>query len=69
MRNPLGLAFLAAYAAVVAAFAVSRAPRLGFGAWRLLAILPTLHVGYGLGFLSGASEKILGRSSRPPGAP
>jgi cellulose synthase/poly-beta-1,6-N-acetylglucosamine synthase-like glycosyltransferase len=64
-----GYAFLAAYAIVVSGFALSRAPRLGAGALRLLAILPTLHVGYGLGFLAGASEKILGRSSQPPGAP
>jgi len=64
-----GFAFLAAYAAVVAGFALTRAPRLGFGALRLLAIVPTLHVGYGLGFASGASEKLLGRTVRPPGAP
>jgi len=64
-----GLVFLAAYAAVVAGFALSRVGRLGAGAARLLAILPTLHVGYGLGFLSGATETILGRPSRPPGAP
>ena len=66
---PAGFAFLAVYALVVSGFALSRAPRLGAGALRLLLILPTLHVGYGLGFLSGASERILGRSSRPPGAP
>jgi len=64
-----GLAFLAAYAAVVVGFALVHAARLGAGAIRLLAILPTLHIGYGLGFLAGASEKILGRSSRLPGAP
>jgi cellulose synthase/poly-beta-1,6-N-acetylglucosamine synthase-like glycosyltransferase len=64
-----GLAALAAYVLVVAAFALSRVPRLGAGALRLLAILPTLHVGYGLGFLSGATEKMLRRESRPPGAP
>jgi cellulose synthase/poly-beta-1,6-N-acetylglucosamine synthase-like glycosyltransferase len=64
-----GFAFLVAYAAVVAGFALSRAPRLGLDALRLVAILPTLHVGYGLGFLAGATEKILGRSSRLPGAP
>jgi cellulose synthase/poly-beta-1,6-N-acetylglucosamine synthase-like glycosyltransferase len=64
-----GLAFLAAYAVVVAGFALSHAPRLGAGALRLVAILPTLHVGYGLGFLAGATEKIRGRSSRLPGAP
>jgi glycosyltransferase involved in cell wall biosynthesis len=64
-----GAAAIAGYALVVAAFALTRVPRLGAGALRLLAILPTLHVGYGLGFLSGATEKILGRASRPPGAP
>lgn len=64
-----GWAVLLGYAAIVIVFALTRVPRLGAGALRLLAILPTLHVGYGLGFLSGATEKILGRSSRPPGAP
>jgi len=65
----LGAAAIAAYALVVLLFALSRVPRLGAGAVRLLAILPTLHVGYGLGFLSGATEKLLGRESKPPGAP
>jgi len=65
----LGGAAIGAYALLVLAFALSRVPRLGAGAARLLAILPTLHVGYGLGFLSGATEKVLGRASRPPGAP
>jgi len=74
VTGPAGLALasgglLLGYAGVVALFALTRVPRLGWGASRLLAILPTLHVGYGLGFLSGATEKILGRSSRPPGAP
>jgi succinoglycan biosynthesis protein ExoA len=64
-----GLLFLAAYAAVAALFALAHVPSLGAGALRLLAILPTLHVGYGLGFISGAAEKLLGRSSRLPGAP
>ena len=64
-----GLTFLVAYAVVVLGFALSHARPLGAGALRLVLILPTLHIGYGLGFLSGASEKILGRSSRPPGAP
>jgi succinoglycan biosynthesis protein ExoA len=70
--RPMGLAgllFLLSYAAVVTGFAVSRVPRLGWGALRLLAIVPTLHVGYGLGFLSGATETILRRSVKPPGAP
>ena len=48
--------FLGLYALVVLAFAASRVPRLGAGAVRLLAIVPTLHVGYGLGFLRGALE-------------
>jgi succinoglycan biosynthesis protein ExoA len=65
----VGLAFVAAYAVVIVGFALSRVPRLGAGALRLILILPTLHVGYGLGFLAGVSEKLLGRSSRPPGAP
>jgi cellulose synthase/poly-beta-1,6-N-acetylglucosamine synthase-like glycosyltransferase len=64
-----GAAAIGAYALVVLTFAASRVPRLGAGAARLIAILPTLHVGYGLGFLSGATEKLLGRPSRPPGAP
>jgi len=63
-----GLSFLAAYLAVVLGFALSRVHRLGADAWRLALILPTLHVGYGIGFLDGSSEKILGRSSAPPGA-
>ncbi len=64
-----GWVFLAAYAVVISGFALSHAHRLGAGALRLVLILPTLHIGYGMGFLSGASEKILGRASRPPGAP
>jgi cellulose synthase/poly-beta-1,6-N-acetylglucosamine synthase-like glycosyltransferase len=64
-----GAACLSAYALVVAAFALSRLARIGPGAARLLAIVPTLHVGYGLGFLSGVTERILGRTARPPGAP
>ena len=64
-----GAAFLVAYAAVVIGFALSRIPRAGAEAWRLVAILPTLHVGYGLGFLSGATEKLFGRTVKPPGAP
>ncbi len=52
----LGCAYLAAYAATVVGFAASRAPRLGAGCVRLLAIVPTLHAGYGIGFLAGALE-------------
>jgi succinoglycan biosynthesis protein ExoA len=63
------LALPAAYAAAVLGFALSRLPRLGTGAARLLAILPTLHVGYGLGFLVGALEPLTGRPARPAGAP
>jgi len=65
----VGLLVLLFYLVVILAFAISRLPRLGSGAIRLVAILPVLHVGYGLGFLSGATERILGRTSRPPGAP
>jgi succinoglycan biosynthesis protein ExoA len=64
-----GFAFLAAYALVVFGFALSRVPRLGAGALRLVLILPTLHVGYGLGFLAGVGEILLGRTSQPEGAP
>jgi glycosyltransferase involved in cell wall biosynthesis len=52
----LGGGFLGTYLLAVIAFAAGRLPRLGPGAMRLLAILPTLHVGYGLGFLLGAVE-------------
>jgi succinoglycan biosynthesis protein ExoA len=52
----LAAAFLAAYLGVLAGFALSRVGRLGLSAVRLLAILPTLHFGYGLGFLRGAAE-------------
>ncbi len=56
-----GAAFLAAYAGAVAAFSLSRVPKLGPAAAWLLVILPTLHVGYGVGFLAGAAEVALGR--------
>jgi glycosyltransferase involved in cell wall biosynthesis len=49
----LAAAFLALYAGTVLGFALSRLGSLGAGALRLLAILPTLHLGYGLGFLRG----------------
>ncbi len=65
----LGIGFLLSYAAVIVLFAVSRVPRIGWNALRLLAIVPTLHVGYGLGFLSGATERMLGRTVKPPGVP
>lgn len=48
--------FLALYALGLAIFCLSRAPRLGGGCLRLSAIVPVLHVGYGLGFLRGALE-------------
>lgn len=64
-----GAGYLALYAVVVLAFALSRAGRLGMECSRLLAILPTLHVGYGLGFLAGAIEGVSRRPFRPPGAP
>jgi glycosyltransferase involved in cell wall biosynthesis len=52
----LAAAFLAVYAGTVFGFALSRLPLLGAGALRLLAILPTLHLGYGLGFLRGVLD-------------
>lgn len=69
VATPWTLLLPAAYAACVLAFALSRAPRLSLGAFRLLAILPTLHVGYGLGFLLGAVEPWTGRPVKPAGAP
>jgi len=51
-----GGAVLSAYALVVLAFAVSRIPRVGIHALRLVAILPVLHFGYGIGFLRGALD-------------
>jgi len=65
----VALAFPAAYAVVVVGFALSRAPRLGAGAFRLVTILPTLHIGYGVGFLVGVGETLLGRPSPMPGVP
>lgn len=65
----LGGAYAIAYVASVALFALSRAPKLGLGAVRLLAILPTLHFGYGAGFLVGLLEPLTGRRARPAGAP
>jgi len=69
----VGFAFVAAYAAVIVGFALSRVPRLGAGALRLVLILPTLHVGYGLGFLAGARRGssvvrrgLRARRERPP---
>lgn len=64
-----GGALLGAYVGAVAAFAATRVVRLGPGAARLLAILPTLHIGYGLGFLDGASERLRGKNAKPPGSP
>mgnify|MGYP001150398438 CR=1 FL=1 len=62
-----GLAFLAAYAAAAGAFAATRAGKLGWGALRLLGILPVLHAGYGLGFLRGAIEARAPRGPFRPG--
>ncbi len=50
--------FLGIYALAVLVFALSRLPKLGANCARLLAILPTLHFGYGLGLLRGALEMI-----------
>ena len=61
MLGSLGGLVIVGYVATVVLFALSRVPKLGVGALRLLAILPTLHVGYGLGFLLGALE-VPGRS-------
>ena len=58
--------FLLAYASVVLAFALSRVSKLGLGAVRLLAILPALHVGYGVGFLLGTLELPFRSASKPP---
>jgi len=58
----LGALAWGAYVLALLGFALSRMPKLGLGAARLLAILPTLHVGYGLGFLIGALD--LPRRSR-----
>jgi glycosyltransferase involved in cell wall biosynthesis len=52
-----GALYLGLYGAVVLGFALSRARRLGAGCLRLLAIVPTLHVGYGLGFVRGVLER------------
>ena len=60
----LGAAFLCAYAGLVAGFAVSRVRQLGTGAARLLAILPVLHVGYGLGFLARRGRTCPSRRGR-----
>ena len=59
----VGGAVLAAYVLAIGAFALSRVPALGAGAFRLLAIVPALHIGYGIGFLRGALE-IPGRRRR-----
>jgi len=56
VAGTLGGIVLGGYLLALSGFAASRVPRLGAGAFRLLGILPTLHVGYGLGFLLGALE-------------
>jgi cellulose synthase/poly-beta-1,6-N-acetylglucosamine synthase-like glycosyltransferase len=56
-----GAGFLAAYAVAILAFSASTTRRLGLDSLRLLAILPVLHVGYGIGFLRGATEILSGR--------
>jgi succinoglycan biosynthesis protein ExoA len=53
-----GAWFLGAYVLAVLAFAVTRIEKLGAHAFRLVLILPTLHTGYGIGFLLGAIEAI-----------
>ncbi len=64
-----GGAFLALYALAVAGVALTRVSRLGFGALRLLAILPALHMGYGSGFLVGTIEALTGRRPAQPSPP
>ncbi len=51
-----GVIVLVGYAAMVLTFAVVRLSKLGVAALHLLAILPVLHIGYGLGFLLGTLE-------------
>lgn len=71
----LGAGVPIAYAGAIGVFALSRWPRLGAGCLRLLAILPVLHVGYGLGFLRGAAEawgrprSFIPRPRPPPARP
>ncbi len=67
--RPAALALPLTYALVVAGFAVSRVPQVGPSALWLLAILPTLHVGYGIGFLAGIGETIFGARRRPVSSP
>ena len=55
-----GLGVLGFYAACIVVFACSRIPQAGLDAWRLLAIVPVLHVGYGMGFLAGALRLLRG---------
>ena len=55
-----GLAVLGGYAACIVVFAASRAREAKGETWRLLAIVPVLHVGYGLGFLGGVLRLIRG---------
>ncbi|MBZ5639275.1 MAG: glycosyltransferase family 2 protein [Acidobacteriia bacterium] len=60
-----GAGFLAVYGAIVAGFAAVKSVKLGTEAVRLLAILPALHIGYGLGFLRGAIEAAILRGGGP----
>jgi len=55
-----GLGFLLVYVLAVATFASTKS-KLGLGLFRLFAILPVLHFGYGLGFLAGVSESVTRR--------
>lgn len=59
-----GAALPLLYASVVGAFAASRWGRLGPDCLRLLAILPVLHAGYGIGFLLGAAERRISAGGR-----
>ena len=60
-----GAAPLALYLAVVLAFAASRVPKVGASAAHLVAIVPVLHVGYGVGFLAGSWDVLAGRRRVP----
>jgi hypothetical protein len=62
------LAVLGPYVVVVLGFALGRVGRLGLGALRLVPILPTLHVGYGAGFLLGALEIVRRRRNASAGS-
>ncbi len=61
-----GALYAGVYGLAVVGFSLSRWPKLRGDAFRLLAILPTLHLGYGLGFLRGVLDLPL--RPKAPGA-